>query len=304
MTGKKRKQHYVWKFYLKQWFNKQIHCLQGTNVFKSSLEGIANKRDFYKLTNLNDEDISNIKDLVIDNSPEILKEIHNKYIDILTSPFKLERLTKNIGKYNKESELFVDQLKTNVHENYHEKIESLSIEYLSMLYDKNLAFLETDEGRSNFLYYLCMQFTRTTKMKNNVIKATKHQNKIDVEKIWGCISLMLATNLAFNLNRKLEFKFKLLINNSKVPFITGDQPVLNTFAYLKPLDEEIKELEFYYPITPKLAILFNNETGAINRVIELDSEVHEFNRYILKGAENQVYSDDEVLLHYYKSELS
>ena len=45
-------------------------------------------------------------------------------------------------------------------------------------------------------------------------------------------------------------------NNSKEDFITGDQPVINTFSFNAPKNESPENLAFYYPISPDLAVLF------------------------------------------------
>ena len=51
----------------------------------------------------------------------------------------------------------------------------------------------------------------------------------------------------------------MLINDSDINYITSDQPVLNTYS-LDYLDTEIVEdVELYYPISPKLAVIISKD---------------------------------------------
>jgi len=59
---KKRKHHYVWKYYLKPWVSDdQVVCLRDHKVFKTSLENVANSRDFYRLKEMSEADIYFLK---------------------------------------------------------------------------------------------------------------------------------------------------------------------------------------------------------------------------------------------------
>jgi len=50
MLTKKIKQHYVWKYYLKPWtINDQIICQREGKIFKTALENVAQKRNFYQI---------------------------------------------------------------------------------------------------------------------------------------------------------------------------------------------------------------------------------------------------------------
>lgn len=57
---KKRKQHFVWEYYLRPWaVEGQVACLRNKKLFSTSTENILQRRDFYRLS-LVDEKIINI----------------------------------------------------------------------------------------------------------------------------------------------------------------------------------------------------------------------------------------------------
>ncbi len=50
---KKKKQHFVWRKYLKGWSeNDSIYCLMDGRIFKPGLMGVGQERYFYKLKEL------------------------------------------------------------------------------------------------------------------------------------------------------------------------------------------------------------------------------------------------------------
>ena len=70
-----------------------------------------------------------------------------------------------------------------------------------------------------------------------------------------------ASHMALSLFSDRKFKIFLLDNKTSIPFITGDQPVLNTYA-AKTFGSEIPDkTEFYYPLSPTIAILISKKNG-------------------------------------------
>ena len=80
---------------------------------------------------------------------------------------------------------------------------------------------------------------------------------INIDKTWNVISHILATNLGYMLFiQRDKIHCILLKNTTSIPFITGDQPVINTYAIREPMKFlEKNELELYYPIKPNLSLL-------------------------------------------------
>ncbi|WP_390882106.1 DUF4238 domain-containing protein [Candidatus Uabimicrobium amorphum] len=72
--------------------------------------------------------------------------------------------------------------------------------------------------------------------------------------------------------------------------ITGDYPVINTYGLGKDLNEPVEGLEFYHPVSPKLAIIFSDKVDK-NEVIKIDEDqVIKFNKVVMSESLEQVYA--------------
>ena len=73
-------------------------------------------------------------------------------------------------------------------------------------------------------------------MKNNILKSFESGSvpipSTFIENVWSVLYFIFATNLAVTLSSSNSFRFLMLKNNSTIPFITGDQPVINTCKLL------------------------------------------------------------------------
>lgn len=131
---------------------------------------------------------------------------------------------------------------------------------------------------------------RTRKMyeATSDLKDQKYANAL--RRIWNIFPHILATNLAFSMyiGRK-EWQTLILRASDESYFITGDQPLINTYAKGK---EAVSEMELYYPITPKLAFLMTPRAeyrGSTTLNIST-SNVSFYNQKIFEQSNDQVYS--------------
>ena len=87
----------------------------------------------------------------------------------------------------------------------------------------------------------------------------------------------------------------LLKNETSKKLITGDQPVINTFAIGLNINQEPEDLEFYYPITPQLAFLLTNKEEFKDRLsIYLnEADVEQYNAGIFDQSGKQVYASNQ-----------
>ncbi len=90
-----------------------------------------------------------------------------------------------------------------------------------------------------------------------------------------------------------------LINNTQIPFITGDQPVIN----LAHNNIKIEKNDLYFPISPKYAII-KSEFSIANYIkdcanLSID-EVRELNDKIAEWKLSQLFSSDENSLTPYQ----
>jgi hypothetical protein len=295
MVMKKRKQHYVWRYYLSAWcVGNQIMCMRDDKIFKSNLMGVGNKRDFYKLKELSIYEISVIKQMFIDSQPNYLKPIVENFIIMFNKIFEIKKKIEESG-ISKSAQEAIDTQINNIEEDYHAIIESNSIKYLDFLRQNNTSFYNTEEGAIEFNYYLMTQYFRTNYMKEKMSKIDGKKINIDFNKLWNLISHISATITSFNITRQKQFKYYLLKNNSQIPIITGDQPVINIYAdYKNEKKLDFDELEIYYPISPNLSFLLSKRNDV---EINLNSEQIEFyNNLIFKASLEQIYSNDLNIL--------
>lgn len=306
---RKRKHHYVWRYYLKSWsLDKQIFCLRDKKIFKPNLMGIANKRDFYKLKEITEADIDFIKKFLIDQSSSHLQEVHLRTLGIFTLTQNIIRENQKLQDNGLESDQKIEDLIFNFEEDMHGKIEEGAIKHINSILNRSVEFFQIEDERLSFLHFLCTQYFRTEKIKSNIFSSFSSQAfpshlKNSLERSYNILSHMFSYNVSFSLVCDSSYRILLVINDSDIPFITGDQPVLNTFANGKPLKEIASETEFYYPVSPQIAILITNkkEYANIDNLSIIKPEIiHQYNSLIIWESHEQVYSNKKEILEYYR----
>lgn len=317
---KKRKQHYVFRYYLTPWANPRVYCLQKNVVFPAHLENLANQRDFYRLKELTTQEELFIKMAFIDRAPNSrLKKIFIEMLDLFTGPFKKRKELESKDILTEELDKKIDQLINNVEEEYHAHIESVLIPFLKKLNHIDGDFTLTRKEFNDLNFVICVQYFRTKRNRSYVVKDVNQklgnnpQMKIlaeiygfNIENMYQIIANFLAVSLADSLNSQHnQYHYVILKNDTLIPLISGDQPVLNTKAdYQSGISPT--EFEMYYPISPTKAVLLtkeNNFKSIKNYTLSVD-EVHHYNNCIFKASENQLFANEENVLHKYKSNMS
>jgi len=264
--------------------------------------GVANKRDFYKLRELNPEDVEFIKKLAIKPSPKHLQKLHANLVKQFNFLFKLKSLIRYRGIDNQKLNDEIEEAVNNLEEDLHGRIESRAIGHINSILKGDVGFFNTDEGNMDFVYFLCVQYMRTKKIKSSVLANVTSPKNIDLEKIWNVLSHIFATNMGWSLYaERNNFHVVLLDNQSSMQFITGDQPVINTYATGDPKSPP-ETLEFYYPVSPVIGILVT-EKGihkGINRISVNAEEVSAYNEHIVRNAYDQIYASSEETLRRYR----
>ena len=295
-SNKKRRHHYVWRKYLRAWaIDEKIYCLRDGKIINPNLMGVAQQRDFYKLNDLSDDDIEFIKKLIIEKSPKVLSRGHEQLLSAFTYVHRLLKKYPEISSTkNLEVKKVVDLCLHNLEEDLHSGIELIGKKYLDCLLNKDTVFFETDGGFIDFIYYVCVQYMRTKKIKESTIESFKFSSQRSaIGKSWNILSHIFATNIGGSLyvDRKY-FKLMMIENNSKEDFITGDQPVINIFSLRTPKNESPENLAFYYPISPNLAVLVIEKHffEGMTVLSVTQQEVDSYNKAIMQCSFEQVYS--------------
>lgn len=293
----KRRQHFVWKYYLTAWeINGKIFCLRNNEIFHTNPINLGLKKNIYSLVELNEDDIDLINKMFIGKQTELLNK---NWIPIFNKIFEIKNLLQSKGLLTKIQLKKINTVINNLVEEFHSEIEKIGRPLLDQMKNKDLSFVEDENTIADFLYYLSVQYFRTFNMKMITENKGQELHISNFDKIWNVSSIILSTSLAFNLYVKRETaSYTLLLSNSLL-FITGNQPVINTLAdYKKPRNLEKNEFELYYPITPKISLLISFGQKKPKQEVKVisDIQVINYNILIFRASNQQVYSNKRDIL--------
>lgn len=268
-----KKQHYVWRKYLKAWLPSGEDARIYT-AFKAqnkvnlvALMGVGQQSYFYKMHELTKQDIDLIKAMVHGVS-DILKGIMS---DIATAYYSytelkyLYRTDPTVKQKHPNIEQDIKEIEINTFEKIEGMIENMGHRLLECSGVDDLNKLEVDDGIQDALLYFFVQYGRTKNMYdryvNGFAESPKHQSLI--EHAFPFVSLYFAFELCHStINSNWHITY--VKNNTGIPFITSDQPIIN-YAYNEETDEGF---ELYYPISPVSAI-----------ILEVDAQLPQYSEY-------------------------
>jgi uncharacterized protein DUF4238 len=289
---RKRRQHHVWQHYLKSWAtDNQIWCLRDGNTFCTNTINVAVDRDFYKLAALNPDDLVLIKWLVIDPVNSVGKKYHQEFLAALTAPARFVEQYKASSTNPEELDEFLDIQRTNVLEDYHAGIENSFQPLLDDILNGDLTFYSDEKRCITFLHFICSQLMRTKRIKERAIEGTKKNGGKDISRIWDVISHMFAVNIGMSLYlERTRRTLALVHNHTDIPFVTGDQPVLNLHAQGTTPPETAS---LYYPVSPRLALLLTevNETPTFTSDGLTSTQATALNMRMLEACHSQVFAE-------------
>lgn len=269
-----KKQHYVWEFYLKAWCfeGNKVWCNRNGNIFNTSTENIAQERRFYEITPLTNDEIGLIE-AGINTTP---KENHN----ILK--LKLKNLV--------ECSLYSDNTRKNALESEYADMEQRTVSILQSIRNGTIDMLDNEYDKNIFSIFLGMQYTRTPKSRNgkiNCLSEGRFQISNNFSFYWSYIFFSDSISSWIS-----SAKVSLLKNKTNIPFITGDQPVINIKSEYD--NTPAKEIQLYYPISPKLALLFD-EKELFENPISVD-DVLFYNEKIKQASEALIVGNKKETL--------
>lgn len=287
---KKRRQHHVWQGYLKSWLvDDKITCMAGDKVFKTSTLNIAVDRDFYAIKKLNEMDLVLLEKLVADTKNDPAKEIHRSFLKKFLMPQALEGVSA-------KADAFIDVYRTNVLEDHYAHIERSFLPLLARALNGDVGFYLDARECITFIHYLCSQHMRTKAIHAKIIDKSYVGLGLDYSRVWPIMAHMFAVNIGGPLYvERRRRKLVLLRNQTSMPFITGDQPVVNL---LSVSDEPPAELAFYYPLSPRLAFFINEVDGDLSLSSDglTVDQVCGLNAKILEASHSQVFGCSEDAL--------
>ncbi|MGO2452216.1 DUF4238 domain-containing protein [Pseudomonas taetrolens] len=245
----KKRHHYVWASYLTRWGGGTRNVFYTTKTGKiahDSVRGIVVEDFFYKITPLNHKQIEVIKGYS-QLSPDHLQRHHVSYLNDFLKMQHDEAVYRKSGIRIQEVEQHLHALKCNLLENLHASHESKAGPVLAALADEQLDVLLDKAHMIEFMVFFGHQISRTKTFRDSVIQALPRRNAIGIDMVeamahaWWFLSYMFGMNIGYDLYVGRNYaKHALLINDTRVPFITSDQPVVNVHSC-------VSEVEFAAP---------------------------------------------------------
>ncbi len=305
---KKKLSHYVSRFYLKAWAeNNLIWCLYEGKIIHPNLRNVAAENYFYKLEDLSSEDASFVRGILINDSPVLLKPIHEKLLNIFCMPHKAKRILESRNVVSEktwdvetsETMSVIEQLITNMNEDIHTSIEESFEPYIRAMLGGDLAFYFDPVHAAIFFRGIAVQYLRTNQIKNGMAILGPERFGI-FQRVQNVVVHIMAVNLGFSLYRMRDrYKIMLLDSHSNTPLITADQPIINIAA--NPRDRRPPEkFDLYYPLSPSKAMLLIE--SEINFPQQIDAEAaRQYNLRMIAHSHKQIFSNSREYLELIKA---
>jgi hypothetical protein len=309
MNEIKRRHHYVWREYLRNWsisdkinafMIKEKKILKGIN-----LTNVAQERYFYELEVFSKEEELVLYHLIKSWSDLETLSINLEIFRLFTSYSSIDQLVTNhyktTSKYHSEVNFMLEQLKYNGIENIHTLMESFGKKIISINSLEDLDFFNDREELFLSVLYISFQYLRT-KRNRKKIELVLEYNNIS-KKYANPISIVFSTGMANGLVFYKDLKIILLKNHTTKNFITSDQPLANLKEALRDESGKVLNFELYYPINPSTAIIihYNNDQKEkyILEKIKDEKKVDKLNLFLIDNSENFVFSDKIELIQSY-----
>jgi hypothetical protein len=295
-----KNQHYVWQHYLNAWVADGTFCCyrqKDKKLFRTRPKVVASETYFYETQQLTAADRKFLKDFICRATDERLRELNRDYVKLIQLSFDLHERQKRSNLLPDVRAALEEELRwaeRNLGERYHAGIENKCQDILASLRRENDDFYQDESRCVDFLYFLSLQYFRTAKMREALSNIPSYLPDHDPRRTANILNHIHATNVGAGLFRERKaYRIVFLRNTTAIPFIAGDQPVLNM---LDP--KATDDLELYWPLSPRLAMVLTKDavkfpTRARN-VMPL--EVEPYNYAIYSKSEDQIYSNDETYL--------
>lgn len=305
MSTIKKRQHYVWRNYLRGWADKKDHIWalkkDEGKILHLELMGVAQEKYFYRVHELTEPEIDFMRQFINEETPMVVQgfcfDLLNGYIIVK----KLKSSLSSMSVVDKDIEEEVHRSEINMFEDIHCMFEGFGEEILQCKSIEDLQSME-DEDWDAALTFMMFQYVRTKNMRTSVVSGFNEDNirwGTLMDKAWPLMSAIQAITMGRNLSIDTTIKFKLLDNKTTSHFLTTDQPIINYVGDILDNKGYAKKLELYYPISPQIALYihFNVEQSEKFVVEDIGKEqVEQYNRKMIDNSQMWVFSDTQEQL--------
>ena len=238
-----------------------------------------------------------IRKLAIEQSPRILQEAHERLLFFFSMPPAVRDQLISEGEPKEADMRVIDELIINIVEDHHEAIENALRPFVDQLLGGNTNFFSEPKKAADFLYFVSIQYFRTVQIREAFISRINYPN-VDLRRVWLVLSHIFAVNMGHSLYiDRAAFCLQVLKNDSNVPFITGDQPLVNLLSNPSKGAPPPSEFELYYPLSPRIAVVLT-ERGRGTRFPERLTQqwVRSLNQAMANHSYVEVYGNSEDAL--------
>jgi Protein of unknown function (DUF4238) len=290
-----KNQHYVWRHYLDAWAAEDTFCCyfqKNEKLLPTQPKAVASQTYFYEIRQLTDADKKFLDEVISKATDERLRDLNRNYVKLTQLSFDLRAQLRDESLRSEVRGGLEERLRwvqRNLVEHYHAGIENQCQDILDWLRSENDAFYRDKARCSHFLYFLCLQYFRTAKMREGIGSVASSVPGHDQRRTAAILNHIYATNVAAGLYlERKAYRIVFLKNAMSIPFVAGDQPVVNM---LDPRATD--DLELYYPLSPRLALVLTKDAiaspGRTRNVTAF--EVERYNYAIYSASEDQIYSN-------------
>jgi hypothetical protein len=313
MTEIKKRHHYIWREYLRNWsINEKINSLllQDKKILNDvNLMNVGQEKFFYKLEEFTREEEIILFELVKSWSNEATLEMNLEIFKTFTSYSKLKKIADDHFKLNPNNHLKLqsklDAFKYNSIEDIHTLLESFGKKIIAIKSMEDLKFLDDEKELFLTMIFIAFQYVRTKKMRAYVENVIKTHPILSI-KFVDPFAFIFSTNLADSLTFHQDLTFTLLENFTSKEFITSDQPLINLKKDIKDVNNKVKDFKVYYPLNPRLALIIHcGEKAKEKYILEKpdEGEINKLNKFMLTNSDRFIFSQTPELLEYYKTFL-
>lgn len=307
----KKKQHYVWQEYLIPWSKsgEQIYTLLKSQkkIIITNFDRVAQEKFFYELEEFTEEEEIILKELVEQWSNDSVRELNLEFYAVFTSYSKIKRALKgkDTSKLDEvELEKKLNLLKANAIEDSHLVFENLGKKIINIKKFEDLKFLENENELLFTMNFLAFQYLRTKKMRE-VLKLIIPKYNFLSNKFLNMFPFIYSTSIANGLTYDKNVKFIYFENNTEIDFLTSDQPIINEKKHIINDIGKIAQLDFYYPINPKTAIVihYQEQKEKYKHVLIEKEDIIKYNDLIFENSNEFIFSKTKKQLEKYLNSL-
>jgi hypothetical protein len=289
-----RRQHHVWRSYLEAWAtDEKIFCLQDGKIFNPNVANVAVQRDFYKLHTLTTADVTAIR-LFFKDSPPAAKPVIENFIAMFGLVGRLKELLAG----NPATASAVDKYMIMAEEEFHAQLEGNIKPIFDAIRRRDLSFYLDPDLCGQFTHFLSLQHLRTKGMRERILaNESERPGGFSPERCWNIICHSAAVIAGGSLLLERDKRPLILLeNDTGTPFIVGDQPTINLLA--PPPGEMPRLLAFYYPVSPRLAVILDeaNELTGFRPGQASTEQVERLNEKMQCAAHKQVFASSREML--------